>query len=52
MIWMRQKESGGRNSDNTLILELLGWEPTLPLAVGMKETYDWIRTQMISGGIK
>lgn len=42
----------GRNSDNTMILELLGWEPTLPLAVGMKETYDWIRTQMISGGIK
>ena len=42
----------GRNSDNTLILELLGWEPTLPLAVGMKETYDWIRTQMISGGMK
>ena len=42
----------GRNSDNTLILELLGWEPTLPLAVGMKETYDWIRTQMVSGGIK
>lgn len=42
----------GRNSDNTLILELLGWEPTLPLAVGMKETYDWIKTQMVSGGIK
>jgi len=42
----------GRNSDNTLILELLGWEPNLPLAAGMKETYDWIRTQMISGGIK
>jgi len=42
----------GRNSDNTLILELLKWEPTLPLAVGMKETYDWIKTQMISGGKK
>ena len=42
----------GRNSDNTLSLELVGWEPTLPLAIGMKETYDWIRTQMISGGIK
>jgi nucleoside-diphosphate-sugar epimerase len=42
----------GRNSDNTLIQELLGWEPTLPLAVGMKETYDWIRTQMTNGGIK
>ncbi len=42
----------GRNSDNTLILELLGWEPTLPLSAGMKETYDWIKTQMVSGGIK
>lgn len=42
----------GRNSDNTLILQLLGWEPTLPLAAGMKETYDWIRTQMVTGGIK
>jgi len=42
----------GRNSDNTLILELLKWEPNLPLATGMKETYDWIRTQMVNGGIK
>jgi GDP-D-mannose 3',5'-epimerase len=42
----------GRNSDNTLIVELLGWEPTLPLAVGMKETYDWIKTQMVTGGKK
>lgn len=42
----------GRNSDNALILELLGWEPTLPLAVGMKETYDWIKTQMVTGGKK
>jgi nucleoside-diphosphate-sugar epimerase len=42
----------GRNSDNTMILDLLKWEPSLPLAKGMKETYDWIRTQMVSGGIK
>lgn len=42
----------GRNSDNTMILEKLGWEPSLPLAKGMQETYDWIRTQMVSGGIK
>jgi len=42
----------GRNSDNTMILDLLGWEPGLPLATGMKETYDWIRTQMVSGGVK
>jgi GDP-D-mannose 3',5'-epimerase len=42
----------GRNSDNTMILDLLQWEPGLPLATGMKETYDWIRTQMVSGGVK
>jgi len=42
----------GRNSDNTMILDLLKWEPGLPLATGMKETYDWIRTQMVSGGVK
>jgi nucleoside-diphosphate-sugar epimerase len=35
-----------------MILDLLKWEPSLPLATGMKETYDWIRTQMVSGGIK
>lgn len=42
----------GRNSDNTMILEKLGWEPSIPLSRGMKETYDWIRTQMQTGGIK
>lgn len=42
----------GRNSDNTMILDLLKWEPTLPLAKGMKETYDWIKEQMISGNNK
>lgn len=42
----------GRNSDNTMILDLLKWEPTLPLAKGMKETYDWIKVQMISGNNK
>ncbi len=42
----------GRNSDNTMILDLLKWEPTLPLATGMKETYDWIKIQMITGNNK
>jgi GDP-D-mannose 3',5'-epimerase len=32
----------GRNSDNTLILERLGWEPSTPLSVGMEKTYAWI----------
>ena len=36
----------GRNSDNALIQHLLGWEPSTPLAVGMRETYDWIAAMM------
>ncbi len=32
----------GRNSDNTLIQEKLGWKPTTPLKVGVQKTYDWI----------
>ena len=36
----------GRNSDNRLILQKLGWEPKLPLEVGMKRTYDWIQEQV------
>ena len=38
----------GRNSDNTLIKELLDWEPSIPLAVGMEKTYRWIYDQMTS----
>ena len=36
----------GRNSDNGLIKRLLGWEPSTPLTVGMKDTYDWIASRM------
>jgi nucleoside-diphosphate-sugar epimerase len=36
----------GRNSDNALIQLLLGWEPSTPLAVGMRATYDWIAAMM------
>lgn len=32
----------GRNSDNRLIDEKLGWKPTAPLAEGLKKTYCWI----------
>lgn len=32
----------GRNSDNTLIKKLLGWEPQTPLEAGLKITYHWI----------
>ena len=36
---------GGRNSDNTLIKSILGWEPSTPLRVGMLKTYEWIEEQ-------
>jgi nucleoside-diphosphate-sugar epimerase len=39
----------GRNSDNTLILEKLGWEPSISLEAGLERTYNWIREQMTSG---
>jgi nucleoside-diphosphate-sugar epimerase len=39
----------GRNSDNTLILEKLGWEPATPLRVGLEKTYAWIYNQMTRG---
>lgn len=35
----------GRNSDNTLIKEVLGWEPEVNLQVGMEKTYHWIKEQ-------
>jgi nucleoside-diphosphate-sugar epimerase len=36
----------GRNSDNTLIRELLGWAPGTPLEEGMEKTYRWIHDQL------
>lgn len=36
----------GRNSDNTLIRQYLGWEPSVPLKKGMKKTFDWVKEQM------
>jgi nucleoside-diphosphate-sugar epimerase len=32
----------GRNSDNTMILDRLGWEPSIPLKEGLETTYRWI----------
>lgn len=36
----------GRNSDNTLIREVLGWEPQITLEQGMAETYEWVVKQI------
>jgi len=39
----------GRNSDNTLILEKLQWEPSIRLRDGMEKTYQWIGDQILRG---
>ncbi len=36
----------GRTSDNRLIQEKLGWQPTQPLKTGMEKTYAWIAGQV------
>jgi nucleoside-diphosphate-sugar epimerase len=36
----------GRNSDNTLIRQYLGWAPSARLEQGMAKTYEWIYQQM------
>lgn len=36
----------GRNSDNRLILEKLGWAPSQPLRRGLEITYTWIEQQV------
>jgi len=36
----------GRNSDNTRLREVLGWEPRVPLAAGLNPTYRWIEKQV------
>ena len=39
----------GRNSDNTLIKERLGWAPGISLEAGLERTYRWIYDQMVGG---
>ena len=36
----------GRNSDNSLIRQKLGWDYSQPLRVGMEKTYNWIKSQI------
>ena len=42
------KGVNGRNSDNTLIQERLGWEPGIRLREGMERTYHWIYAQYVA----
>ncbi len=36
----------GRNSDNTNVRKILGWEPEISLEEGMQRTYNWIEEQL------
>jgi nucleoside-diphosphate-sugar epimerase len=36
----------GRNSDNKMYREKIGWEVSQPLSVGLKKTYQWIKSQV------
>ena len=38
----------GRNSDNHLIREKLGWAPSQPLKTGLEKTYSWISEQVMA----
>jgi nucleoside-diphosphate-sugar epimerase len=38
----------GRNSDNTLIQELMGWEPSISLKDGLTRTYEWVEQQLLA----
>jgi nucleoside-diphosphate-sugar epimerase len=46
------KGVNGRNSENSLIQKMLGWEPSIPLRMGMEKTYAWIYDQIKSGNSK
>jgi nucleoside-diphosphate-sugar epimerase len=36
----------GRSSDNTLVRQRLGWEPSVRLRDGLEKTYRWIYDEM------
>jgi len=38
----------GRNSDNTRLRQVLGWEPQISLEEGFARTYPWIEASVAS----
>jgi nucleoside-diphosphate-sugar epimerase len=40
----------GRNSDNTRLKQVLGWEPSISLETGLEVTYKWIESQLKEEG--
>jgi GDP-D-mannose 3',5'-epimerase len=39
----------GRNSDNTLLRKVLGWEPRITLEQRLMQTYSWIEEMVRLG---
>ncbi len=42
----------GRNSDNTRLREVLGWEPQISLEDGLQHTYRWIEQNVREAVVK
>jgi len=42
----------GRNSDNSRLRQVLGWEPSIPLSSGLVPTYRWIEAQVVKRHVK
>jgi nucleoside-diphosphate-sugar epimerase len=40
----------GRNSDNSRLSTVLGWEPQITLEEGLKRTYAWIESELRVAG--
>ncbi|HVL33988.1 MAG TPA: NAD-dependent epimerase/dehydratase family protein [Actinomycetota bacterium] len=40
----------GRNSDNSMIRDILGWEPQVGLEEGLAKTYEWIQGELAKAG--
>jgi nucleoside-diphosphate-sugar epimerase len=40
----------GRNSDNSRLFQVLGWEPSIPLEVGLETTYKWVEDELRNRG--
>jgi GDP-D-mannose 3', 5'-epimerase len=41
----------GRNSDNSRLFQVLGWEPSVALEAGLEATYRWIENDLKDRGI-
>ena len=42
----------GRNSDNTLIQQVLKWAPSISIREGITQTYAWISQEIQKGGVQ